>query len=103
MSSPTDRPQPRTRPRPAADEDHDPVAGPAAVPAQNTPGTSEPGGAGPRRPISAAPARRRGAEPTVQLNVRVSADINALIDAAADDTGHTKRELIEHAIRNTYA
>lgn len=89
MTTPTDRPTPRSRPRPAADEAHDPIV-PSATATQRT-ATTPP------------PPNRRGAEPTVQLNVRVSADVNALIDEAATSTGNTKRQLIEHAIRTIYA
>jgi hypothetical protein len=91
MTTSNERPTPRTRPRPAADEGQDPVV-PAS--ADRTP----PAGA------QTAPATgRRGAEPTVQLNVRVSGDVNDIIDAAVVASGSTKRQLIEQAIRATYA
>ncbi len=53
--------------------------------------------------VGVPPVVRRGPEPTVQLNVRVAADISDLIDRATQSTGHTKRQLIEHAIRTTYS
>jgi len=84
-----DRPTPRSRPRPAADETVDPVV-------------SQPQRAMPSA-VGVPPAVRRGPEPTVQLNVRVAADISDLIDRATQSTGHTKRQLIEHAIRTTYS
>ena len=84
-----DRPTPRSRPRPAADETVDPVV---SQPQRVMPSA-----------VRAPLAVRRGPEPTVQLNVRVAADISDLIDRATQTTGHTKRQLIEHAIRTTYS
>jgi len=84
-----DRPTPRNRPRPAADETLDPVV------SQPQRGMPSVGGH--------LPTVRRGPEPTVQLNVRVAADISDLIDRATRSTGHTKRQLIEHAIRLAYS
>jgi len=75
MTSGSDRPTPRTRLRPAEDETSDPVVS--------------------RPPV------RRGPEPTVQLNVRIAADVSALLDQQAASTGRTKRQLIEAAIRTT--
>ncbi len=84
-----DRPTPRSRPRPAADETLDPVV---SRPQRGMPSAGgEP------------PAVRRGPEPTVQLNVRVAADVSDLIDRATQSTGRTKRQLIEHAVRATYS
>jgi hypothetical protein len=83
----TERPTPRSRPRPAADETVDPVV---SQPTQTAPSSELPA------------AVRRGPEPTVQLNVRVAADVSSLIDEAVRTTGRTKRQLIEHAIRQTY-
>lgn len=80
-----DRPPARTRPRPAADEMLDPV-----VPTNTSAA----------RPTAGVP--RRGPEPTVQLNVRIGADIGVLIDRAVALTGRTKRALIEEAIRTSY-
>jgi len=84
-----DRPTPRSRPRPATDEALDPVV--------NQPQRAMPSATG--DPL----AVRRGPEPTVQLNVRVAADVSDRIDRATQSTGHTKRQLIEHAIRTTYS
>jgi hypothetical protein len=81
-----DRPTPRRRPQPAADEATDPVVGTAGA------------GGGTTLP----PVRRQEPEPTVQLNVRIAADVSALINQATTETGRTKRQLIEHAIRSTY-
>lgn len=44
----------------------------------------------------------RGREQTVQLATRVSPEIAALIDAAASRTGQSKRQIIEHAIRQAW-
>lgn len=81
----SERPTPRSRPQPAADETTDPIV------------TVPPAGG---RPLFGH--GRRGPEPTVQLNVRVAADVSALIDQAQANTGQTKRQLIEAAIRDTY-
>lgn len=80
------RPQPRTRtqPRPAADESHDPIDQRPAIPQQTSPS-------------------RQGPQPTVQLNVRISPDVADLISRMYQATNQSKRELIEHAIRSTYA
>ena len=83
----SERPTPRSRPRPAADEASDPITGPPAATVLHP---------------DPAPARR-GPEPTVQLNVRVASEVSALIDRAAARSGRTKRQLIENAIRNTYS
>lgn len=83
----SDRPTPRSRPRPAADESTDPMVGPASF----------------AQPLVEVAAIRRGPEPTVQLNVRVGSDISALIDRAQATTGRTKRQLIERAIRQVYS
>jgi hypothetical protein len=82
----SERPTPRSRPFPAADEAVDPVVS---------------------HPPDVAPlivgGRRRGPEPTVQLNVRVASEVSALIDRAMASSGRTKRQLIEQAIRSTYS
>ena len=44
--------------------------------------------------------RKGSPEATVQLNSRVSTDV---AEAAMRETGWTKRAVIEHAIRSTYA
>jgi len=95
MTTNSERPTARSRPRPAEDEGIDPIALPPAGP---TPIASH----DTVRPVEEAHARR-GPEPTVQLNVRVASDISALIDHQVSTTGRTKRQLIEQAIRQTYS
>lgn len=94
MTTSNERPTARSRPRPAEDEGIDPIAPAAGPPPTALPGTV--------RPVEGAHARR-GPEPTVQLNVRVASDVSALIDHQVSTTGRTKRQLIEHAIRQTYS
>ncbi|MFC3690449.1 hypothetical protein [Aquipuribacter hungaricus] len=49
------------------------------------------------------PARgRRGPEPTVQLNTRVSQDVRSLVDEVVETTGQTLRDVVENALRETY-
>lgn len=85
------RPVARPRARPAADEGHDPIVS-APLPAP-TPATL----------TAAAPLpTRRKAEPTVQLGTRVAVSVDEILTAAAQRTGATKRDLIEHAIRTAY-
>lgn len=95
MTTSNERPTARSRPRPAEDEGIDPIAPPP-------PGPDHPGIAGVARRAVEAQARR-GPEPTVQLNVRVASDISALIDHQVSATGRTKRQLIEHAVRQAYS
>lgn len=102
-----DRPVARTRtPRAAADENVDPVANTA--PPANTPATAPPAGGGmpPQpygRPLVSRQRGVRGApESTVQLNSRVSGEVAELVDDVIDQTGWTKRSVIEHALRSTY-
>lgn len=49
--------------------------------------------------LTAAP---RGREQTVQLATRISPEIAALIDAAANRTGYSKRNIIEQAIQRVW-
>ncbi len=90
----SERPTARNRPRPAHDEGIDPIVPP--------PTPDHPVTAGVGRRVE-EPQARRGPEPTVQLNVRVASDVNALIDHQVSITGRTKRQLIEQAIRQTYS
>ena len=94
MTSNGERPTARSRPRPARDEGIDPIAPLPAAPTSTV---------APRIASSVEPHIRRGPEPTVQLNVRVASDISALIDQQVSTTGRTKRQLIEHAIRQLYS
>lgn len=100
-------------PRPAADEGQDPVdyrhtqteptapiegKGAPSVPAA----APEPATATATAPqVFAGPPARR--EQTVQLATRISPEVAALVDAAAARTGYTKRQIVEHAIRQTWA
>lgn len=99
MTSPAekDRPTPRRRARPAVDEGRDPadVAPAAAALAATAPVAA-------RRPAAPRPAVRRGPEPTVQLNTRVSQEVRGIVDAECDATGRSQREVVEYAIRQTY-
>ena len=97
----SDRPKARPRaPRPAPDEHIDPVAGSAAAQsAADGPGASHRYGA----PRVTGAGRKGSPEATVQLNSRVSTDAAEIVEAAMRETGWTKRTVIEHAIRSTYA
>lgn len=96
MTSPPekDRPTPRRRARPAVDEGHDPADfAPAAAAAP---------AAAPRPPAAPRPAVRRGPEPTVQLNTRVSQEVRGIVDDEIGASGRSLREVVEYAIRQTY-
>lgn len=88
MSAQPERPaRMKVRPRPAADENLDPVdyrsearATPPPTPAQG-------------------PVRK---EATVQLATRISLEIDAILTNAAATTGKSKRALVEEAIKNTW-
>lgn len=97
-----DRPVPARRPaRPAADAGIDPVD-PVSSPV--VPATDRPSGRTSEWDRSATrPARgRRGPEPTVQLNTRVSQETRLLVDDVVADTGQSLRDVVEHALRYTY-
>ena len=97
--TPSERPTARPRaPRPAPDEHIDPVTSGASTP----PPTAS---AGHRYgPPNVPESGRKGSpEATVQLNSRVSTDAAQIVEAAMHETGWTKRTVIEHAIRTTYA
>jgi len=51
---------------------------------------------------SASSTRRHGAEPTVQVNVRMSEEVHVLLENAAAATGLTRRQLVEAALRASY-
>lgn len=62
-----------------------------------------------RKPAKASPPKqdspspiRRGPEPTVQLNSRIAVSVSDLLEQEHARTGRSKRELLEHALRNTY-
>lgn len=85
MTTQPDRPQRgKIRPRPAADENFDPVD-------VRTP---------PPAPTPPAPMRK---EATVQLATRISVEVDAILSNAAATTGKSKRALVEEAIKNTWA
>jgi hypothetical protein len=114
-----DRPaRPARGPRPAADEGQDPVdyrpptTMPTPPPESNTPPeekdtpsvsaavTTATAPIAPAAPqLMAAP---RGREQTVQLATRISPEIAVLIDAAANRTGQSKRQIIEQAIQQAW-
>lgn len=95
MTTSSERPTARTRPRPARDEGIDPIAPLPVAPAATATAHAV-------APL-VEPHIRRGPEPTVQLNVRVASDVSALIDQQVSTTGRTKRQLIEQAIRQLYS
>lgn len=97
MTDPT-RPVPRRRARPAPDEGVDPIDTPQA-PAMPPAPLESPQSEAPA--LAALPVRRK-AEPTVQLGTRIAVSVDAMLTAAAQKTGATKRDLIEHAIRSLY-
>lgn len=78
-------------PRPAPDENVDPVDAPAPAPA------SPP--AAPAEVPAAAPAPRRKREITVPFSTRLSPETLDLIDQATAQTGQTIRGVVEEAIR----
>lgn len=82
-----DRPVARSRPRPPVDEGTDPIVSPMRAAPAPAPSSSV----------------RRGPEPTVQLNVRIGAEINALVDEAQVSHGWTKRQIVEHAIKQAFS
>lgn len=88
MSTQPERPaRGKTRPRPAADENLDPVDYRSAPPAAPPP------------PPAPGPGRK---EATVQLATRISLEIDTILTNAAAKTGKSKRALVEEAIRNTW-
>ena len=97
----------RRMPRPAPDERIDPVdyrATPAASApaAPSTPPQTTPARATTPEP---APSPRRGRprrELTAQFSTRLTPDVIALIDQAADREGTTIRDVVEQAIRRTW-
>ena len=101
------------KPRPAADEQVDPVdyqtpaptpspapapAAPAATPTPTPPPAAEPEGA--RRPKLGRPKAKR--EATVPFSTRIAVSLSEMLDEAAEREGITIRSALEHAIRNTY-
>lgn len=101
ITAPMDRPVPaRRRARPAADAGHDPVD-PISSPLVGVSMLASNTNVGERS--ATRPARgRRGPEPTVQLNTRVSQDVRSLVDDVVADTGQSLRDVVEHALRHTY-
>ena len=102
-SAGADRPEARRRPRPAVDEDVDPIdvtprplLGTAVV---RAPMESERQQAG--RPSIAAVPPTSASQMFVTLNVRVEPEVNDLLTKAMA-TGMSKRAAVERAIRSTY-
>lgn len=108
MSDQAERPNSlRRMPRPAPDERIDPVDY-RATPAASAPAApSTPPQTTPTRPTTPEPAppARRGRprrELTAQFSTRLTPDVIALIDQAADREGTTIRDVVEQAIRRTW-
>lgn len=91
MSTDDERPVPRTRPRPAR-------AGgdPARPPSPSAPP--------PAAPASVARGGRRAgrAQALVQLNTRVVPVLDELVALVQEERGISKREVVEHALRQAY-
>lgn len=121
MSNQLDRPA--RRPRPAADAGVDPIDYRPAATGENKPDAAPPPPApetptgravsapvAPERPSAPVTPRTPAAPPvgpavreqTVQLNSRVSADVAAVLDAAAAGSFPSKRAAIEYAITQTF-
>lgn len=81
-----ERPQPRSRPRPASDESVDPVQDPTANIVTQLRDSSS---------ALAAEFVDRSPEATVQLNVRVKSGTSATIALIQRKTGWTKRQIVE--------
>lgn len=104
MTAP-DRPTARPRaPRPAPDEHIDPVIDVTPVTESVAMrAAAEAHGHRYGAPKVSESGRKGSPEATVQLNSRVSTDAAQIVEAAMQETGWTKRTVIEHAIRSTYA
>jgi hypothetical protein len=79
-----ERPTPRPRPAPVAEDPARPSGGPPPLP----------------------PVRgrvRKGPEPLVQLNTRVPVVLDELVALVQDTRGLSKREVVELALRTAYA
>jgi hypothetical protein len=87
VSSEPDLSIPRRGPRPAADEavDSAEVARATKIPP---------------RPVGRP--RRQRAEPVIQFSTRLGMSYREAIDSVMDETGDTIREIIEHALLETY-
>jgi hypothetical protein len=102
---PENRPVPRRRPpRPAPDEGVDPVVPALAAVPQAAPVIPPTPAAAPQREhrLPADVPRRRRGTPTVQVNLRLPAEVATLLDDVAESTGALKSEIIESAIRHAY-
>lgn len=90
MTTMPNRPQPRPRVRPASDEAIDPIR--SSRSAFSTLVDEQ------LPPVAPAEAPRRGPEPAVQLNVRVSLTVSNKLEQDMATTGKTKKALVEEAI-----
>jgi hypothetical protein len=114
MTETTERPVPRRRARPAADEDADPMDTghvPQPPPSDREPaephatvdravGTSS---AVPELPPGRSlPPARQESKATVTLNVRVSPQVDAVVASVIAATGQSKRAVVEYALLHTY-
>ena len=109
MSEQADRPATlRRMPRPAPDERVDPVdyrsTPPALTPTSPATMPAAPQNPEASKPEPAAPARRGRPrrELTAQFSTRLTPEVIALIDQAADREGTTIRDVVEQAIRRTW-
>lgn len=111
MSDQAERPTSlRRMPRPAPDERVDPVdyraPAPAPAPSQTAaPATSSTTNARSAAAVESSPTPRRGRprrELTAQFSTRLTPEVIALIDQAADREGTTIRDVVEQAIRRTW-
>lgn len=119
MTEVAERPVPRRRARPAADEHEDPMDVGAARPLSPTvddttqevppvqapprPSETRPGSyEAPASPTYPPSPLRHSSQATVTLNVRVSPDIADLVERVTTETGLSKRAAVERALINTY-
>ena len=106
MSDQAERPTSlRRMPRPAPDERVDPVDYRAPAPAQAAAPTTSSTTARSAAAVESSPTPRRGRprrELTAQFSTRLTPDVIALIDQAADREGTTIRDVVEQAIRRTW-
>lgn len=96
----------KRRPRPAADEQIDPISyTPAPERQQAEPARTstsiEPSAAEGPAPAAPAPrvSRPHRRQPTIQLGVRVAVDVSALIDQIGAEKDITARAVVENAVR----
>lgn len=103
MSDQAERPTSlRRTPRPAPDDRVDPVdyRAPASAPSTSSTTTARSVAAGESSSVPRRGRPRR--ELTAQFSTRLTPDVIALIDQAADREGTTIRDVVEQAIRRTW-